>query len=178
MNKIILIILSLILVAGCTSQAYQSRPVNVQPRTTNVNNDVDYVTHRDQYFTISYPDEWIEPKHYSADYYFFQLTDFYPYIHVSVFDIEDFTDTTDYYETMSELFYLVFDFQEVDSYVEEDEMMMRGIMIDEEDDEVMVTFKVIVCEDIPLALDVTGLTEEWPETKEMIDKTVESFRCN
>jgi len=174
-KKILFAVLVLILIAGCNSQAYQSTaPVN----SVQQSSDVNYVNHRHQYFTMSYPDEWIEPKHYTRDYYYLQLTDFDPFIHVSVFDIEDFTNTTDYYETMSELFYLVFDFQEVDSYVEEDEMMMRGTMVDEEDDEVMVTFKVVVCKEVPLALDVTGLVEEWPETRVMIDKTVESFKCN
>jgi len=182
MNKITLAILALILIAGCTSNAYQSQPTNTVPtqpvRTTNFGNDeVDYVTHSTSQFTMTYPDKWFEPKHYTRDYYFFQLTAFIPWIHVSVFDIDEFTNTTDYYETISELFVWVFDFQEIDHYVTEDTMIIRGTMIDEEDDELIVTYKVVVCGNTALALDISGLTEEYSETKDMIDKTIESFKC-
>ena len=174
-KRTILIILALILVAGCTTQGrvYESRTFEpIKQRT-----EVGYQTFTDELFTLTYSDEWIEPKHYTEDYYFFQLMDFDPYIHLSVFDIDEFSNTTDYYEIMSELFYIAFDFQEVENYVDEDTMIMRGTMIDEDDDEVMVNFKVIVCGDIALALDITGLTEEYDETKEMMSNTVESFEC-
>jgi len=176
MNKTIIAILVLVLTAGCTSQAqvYQSRALEPVKQTTRV----DYKTFSNELFTLDYPDEWVEPRHYTEDYYYFQLTDFDPYIHVSVFDIEEFTNTTDYYEIMSELFYWVFDFQELDNYVTEDTMMMKGTMIDEEEDEMIVTYKVVVCGNTALALDVSGLTEEYGRTKDMIDRTVKSFRCN
>lgn len=175
MKGIISAFFILLLIYGCASEVYQS-----QRSATNWkdNEKTDYKTISTDQFTLTYPDEWIEPRHYTQDYYYFQLMEVYPYlIHLSVFDIEEFTNTTDYYETMSELFYMVFDFQEIEHYVDEEVMVIRGTMVDEEDDTI-VTYKVIVCQDIVLALDVSGLTEEYSETKEMIDNTVKSFKCN
>ena len=169
-----MLVFVILLISGCASQVYESQRAETNWKDPN---GVNYKTYSSGQFTLTYSDEWFEPKHYTRDYYFFQLADFKPWIHVAVFDIEEFTNTTDYYELMYDTFYWAFDFDEIEHYVTEDTMVMRGIMIDEEGDEIIVTYKVIVCPDIVLALDVSGLTEEYSETKEMIDKTVKSFKC-
>jgi hypothetical protein len=189
MKKLSLLILAVLLVSGCVSQVYESQRADNTPKAetqkavsqraeTNWRGDeTGYRTYKTDQFTLTYPEEWIEPKHYTRDYYYFQLADFMPWIHLSVFDIEEFEDTASYYEEFSELFYTVFDFQEIEHYVTEDEVVIRGTMVDEEGDELTATYKVVVCEDVVLALDVSGLSEEYAETKEMIDKTVKSFKC-
>ncbi|MBW2982294.1 membrane lipoprotein lipid attachment site-containing protein [Candidatus Woesearchaeota archaeon] len=179
MKKIILLVFAVLLVSGCASQVYQNQAATPRVQTNSrSSSSVNYKTHSTSQFTLTHPDEWLEPKHYSRDYYYYQLADFVPYVHLSVFDIEEFTNTTDYYETMSELFYLMFDYQEIDHQITEDTMIMSGKMIDEENDELITTYKVVVCPDVVLALDVSGLSEEYDETKEMFDTTINSFRCS
>ncbi len=179
MRKIILLIILLIFVSGCVSQAsqkpvYQSKTLEPVKQTR----EITYKTFTNELFTVTYTDEWTEPRHYTEDYYFFQLIEVYPnLIHLMVTDIEDFVSIPDYYETFSELFYIMFDFKEVERQVTEEEMRVRGTMVDDEGDEFTMNYKAIVCSGVPLIMQVSTLSEEYPEIKGEINKVIESFRC-
>jgi hypothetical protein len=178
MRKIILLIFTLLIVSGCVP-TYQ-RPVYQSQTLEPVKQvkETSYNTFTNELFTVTYTDEWTEPKHYTEDYYFFQLLEIYPnLLHLMVTDIEEFESMPDYYESMSELFYIIFDFQEIDHQVTEDEMTVRGTMVDEEGDEIIVSYKAIVCSGVPLIMQVSTFSEDYVEIKGEIDKTVDSFRC-
>jgi hypothetical protein len=180
MKKIILLAIILILISGCafqttfggrTAQEYQN------PRAEDSYELVEYVTYDHEFFTLTYPDEWEEPQHYTRDYYYFQLLDFYPYVHLSVFDLENVTSLEDFYESYTEILYIMYDFEEIKSQITEDEAYLRGIMTQDEDITIM-TAKIIVCPDIVLFLDVSVFEEDFAELEEDINSVVDSFECN
>jgi hypothetical protein len=70
----------------------------------------------------------------------------------------------------------MFDFKEISHEISSDELVLTGILPDEEGD-ITIIYKVIVCSDQALTLRISTYSDEYDDVKETFDAVLNSFMC-